>query len=1219
MQRIDGVTIISPTDLANHLACKHLTWLNLKSLDTGIAPQKLDDDLLKVLQHYGEEHEAKYLAALRASLQSLKRAVVDLDARRDKDAAYTRDELVKRMSTTVAAMKSGPDALYQPTFYSEKDGFGWVGRADFLVAVDEIISELGNYAFQPYDTKLARIAKVNAVIQLCAYAEQMQGIQGAEPEFIHVVTGSEEEGTVSVRLSEVSAYYRRIKQSLVDALLESPEQSEPVPNEHCDICRWRAECKDHWRKADDLTFVAGMSATNREKLRAVGITKLKELANRDEVEVDINPDVLSRLRKQATLQLRTKEKQEIDPESLPEIEFIRPVERRRGFNLLPEKNTGDIFYDIEGHAYRGSNGLEYLHGLAWVDTDGTLQYKAIWAHNAEEERKALIEVIGFINSQIAMPGHENLRVYHFGHYEPSALKRLATRHVTCETELSKLLREGRFVDLSRIVTQGMRIGVESYSIKKLEQMYGFKRNDLVNEGKLSIVCYEEWLASRDVAAHAPDGDNKLLEDLMAYNRNDCISTIELRKWLESQRETLAKTLPEVELADLIRPMLRPLENEEEDSRKKKEKAELLKESRRLAELLNAGRFDHLPTEQAALLEYKWLLADLLDFHEREDAVSDFEFIQLLGMTQDELSENPNTIAGLNLESTGDIEEPTGRQKLYSQIRRYRFDPSQTTTVTLGIQVTAPNYHPYLEQGVKKPVFPSLEVVSLDLDHGVIELRLKFDKLLMQDPTAIQDPTAVFPKKLFDKSVFVKGLQEIATSVLSGNEADLGATIDLLKRFPTKLQKGSAPIGAVEVEREWRDMSSIVQSLDDSYIAIQGPPGTGKTYSAANMILDLVKRGKRVGITANTHGAVRQLLDEIVVCAGDHGLTGAQPVTAIVGTSQPDSESEAGSIVMVARRKNNEKVAKEQSLYQIVAGTSFLFARSEMRESVDVLFVDEAGQLSLADTLAVSLATKDLVLVGDPQQLKQPTTAAHPGESGLSAPEYINHGRDVVPDGYGILLSTTKRMHPSITAFVSEQVYEGKLHSAPGLERQAVSGTDWLSGSGLRWWPVEHSGRTVVAPEEATYVVETFYSMLGRIFTNKDGLKSTIAPEDVFLIAPYNMQRTEILRRLATHADAKKHGVTEDLMRNRVGTVDKAQGDEAPVVLMSFTSSSADDISHGMAFLYSKNRFNVAVSRARALVVVFASPRLLDVNCKTIEQVRLANMLCRYVEVAKSKE
>jgi uncharacterized protein len=1199
MQRIEDVTIISPTDLANHLACKHLTWLNLKSLDTGIAPRKLDDDLLEVLKTYGEDHEATYLNALKASLEDLKRTVIDLDARRDKDSAYTRDELMKRMGATVAAMKSGRDALYQPTFYSENDGFGWVGRADFLVAVDEIVSDLGNYAFQPYDTKLARIAKVNALIQLCAYAEQIQGIQGAEPEFIHVVTGSEEEGTVSVRLSEVSAYYRRVKQSLVDALLESPEHSEPVPNEHCSICRWRVECNDRWRKADDLLFVAGMSGTNRDKLRAVGVTKLELLANQEVIAVDINPDVLSKLKNQARLQYATRAKKKLNPTALPEMEFLRPVERGRGFSLLPEMNAGDIFYDIEGHPYRGSKGLQYLHGLAWIDPDGTAQYKAIWAHTADEERQALIEVIDLINTRIAIPAYKNLRVYHFGHYEPSTLKRLATQHVARETELSKLLREGRFVDLGRVVAQSMRIGVESYSIKKLEEMYGFKRDDLVDEGKLSIVCYEEWLASRSVAEFAPSGDSKILDDLEKYNKNDCLSTIELRKWLEMQRKELADELLDPERENLIRPTLNELEDEEEIGVG-------------LVAQLNAGRFDRLPGDEAAEHEYKWLLADLLDFHEREDSVSRFEFSQLRAMTQEELFENSSAIAGLRLEGTRDFEEPTGRKKKFSEIRRYRFDPSQTTTVAPKKRVTAPNYHPYIEPGADKPEYPSLEVISLDLDQGVIELQLKSRQPVMEDPTA------VFLNDYFSKRVFVESLQEIATAVLSGNEAGLGATIDLLRRMPTRLKEGSEVIGAVELERAWRDMSLIVQSLDKSYLAVQGPPGTGKTYSGANMILDLVRRGKRVGVTATTHGAVRQLLDEIVVHAGDHGFTSAQPVKVIVRTTDSDVDGASGSKVMIDERTDTEKVVKNKASYQIVAGTSFLFARHDMRQSVDVLFVDEAGQMSLADTLAVSLATTDLVLVGDPQQLKQPTKAAHPGESGLSALEYINNGRDVVPEGYGFLLSTTKRMHPSITAFVSEQVYEGKLHSAPGLDRQEIGGSDWLAGSGLRWWPVEHSGRTTVAPEEVACVVETFYSMLGRGFTNKDGLKSAITPDDVFLIAPYNAQRTEILRKLAAHAGANKHGITEDRMRTRVGTVDKAQGDEAPIVLMSFTSSSADDISRGMSFLYSKNRFNVAVSRARALVVVFASPRLLDVSCKLIEQVRLANMLCRYAEVAKGK-
>lgn len=1197
MRKLNGRIILSPTDLANHLACRHLTWLNLKSLETGIAPAQKNDDLIEVLQKYGDEHEATYLAKLKVSLEAISRKVVDLKALRDKDSAFTLDDLMNGMAATAAAMKSGRDTLYQPTLCMEADGHTWIGYADFLEAVDGIISNLGDYAFEPQDTKLARIAKVNALLQLCVYAEQIQQIQGVEPKFVHVVPGSEENEKISVRLSEVSAYYRHIKKSLIRALLESPEESEPTPNEHCDVCRWRVDCKERLKKADDLSLVSGMTTTNRHKLREVGITKLEHLATEREIKVDINPDVLSRLKSQANLQYKTRIKQNAEPEALPEYEFLLPIEHRRGFNLLPERNLGDIFYDIEGHAYRGSKGLEYLHGLAWIDPDGSTHYIPIWAHNTEEERDALIRVIDFINERIATPGQEKLRIYHYGNYEPSALKRLAAKHATYETKLSKLLREGRFVDLSRVVTEGMRIGVESYSIKKLEKMYHFERNDLVSEGKLSIVCYEEWLSTRNTAEHGPNGDGKILEDLRAYNEGDCLSTIKLREWLEEQRETLAG-LSSNEQTNLVRPEINVLKDEENIGEG-------------LAAQLNAGRFDRQPDFD---LEYRWLLADLLDFHGREKSVNAFEFIQRRDMTPDELFKDSNAISGLHLESTL---ETASKKNKHSEIRRYRFVP-QSTTITVGKNITAPNYHPYTPpdventaHGIQKPKFPKLEVVSVNYRLGIIDLRLTSDKPSMPDPTSI------FLDETFNTQSFTDRLHDIARSVIDGKESDLGVTIGLLKRQPTQLLPGSPPLGAVERERDWQEMAGITKTLDGSYLAVQGPPGTGKTYSAARMILDLVRQNKRVGITAQTFNAVDQLLEEIVRWAGDHGFSKDKPIRVISRTKETDAEGDPDSVVMITKRKKPEKVEKEHLNFQIICGNSFFFARPQMRDSVDVLFVDEAGQLSLADTLAVSLASKNLVLVGDPQQLKQTVKAAHPGNSGLSALEYINNGTDVVPEGYGILLSTTKRMHPAITEFISEQVYEGKLHSVPGLEHQAIGGTDWLAGSGLRWFPVPHAGRTTVSEEEAFHVVEAFYSMLDREFTDKDGLGSKITPEDVFLIAPYNAQCSELLLRLADHPDAKKHGVTYDRMRHRVGTVDRAQGDEAPIVLYSFTSSSKDDIPRGMDFLYSKNRFNVAVSRAQALVVVFASPHLLDVTCKTIEQVRLANMLLRYVEVARS--
>jgi uncharacterized protein len=509
------------------------------------------------------------------------------------------------------------------------------------------------------------------------------------------------------------------------------------------------------------------------------------------------------------------------------------------------------------------------------------------------------------------------------------------------------------------------------------------------------------------------------------------------------------------------------------------------------------------------------------------------------------------------------------------------------------------------------MFPSLEILDLDAQRGVIELQLKSRHKEMPDPTAI------FISERFNKSSFQKALVAIAGAVLDGDEERFRVALDILRRQATRLKGGMTPIGRVDEPRSWKELSDIIQALENSYLAVQGPPGTGKTYSAAKVVLDLVSKKKRVGIAANTHAAVANLIEEIEKHAEDHGFDSENQLKVLLGVKSTDGdvEAEADSVVAITCRNDAKKVVKVKSDFQIIGGTSYLFAREDMRESVDVLFVDEAGQLSLADTLGVSLACRDLVLVGDPQQLKQPTKAAHPGESGLSALEYINQGNDVVPEGYGILLETTKRMHPVITAFVSEQVYEGKLRSEPGCELQAIGGDDWLSGSGLRWHPIEHTGRTTFSPEEVKEVVETFYSVLGREFTDKRGFTSRLEPKDVFLIAPFNHQRLELLKALCAHPKAAEFGVTDEVMSKRVGTVDKAQGDQAPVVLVSYTSSSAEDIPRGMEFLYSKNRFNVAVSRAQALVVVFASPRLLDVHCKTIEQVRLANMLCRYAEVA----
>jgi uncharacterized protein len=1166
----------------------------------GAKPPKNDDELTAILQKYGAEHEERYLEALRVQLGKVGRNIVDLDVAREQQGSYGLEELRVRAAAVIEAFGNGPDALYQPTFFNEDERLAWIGRADFLVPTDAS-SALGAYSFEPYDTKLARIAKVNALLQLCSYAEHIAAIQGNEPEQVHIVTGSEQEGIVSVRLSEVSAYFRRVKEAFQQSLVDGfSDATEPKPVEHCTICRWSRVCAKRWRDDDDVTFVAGVTNSYRDVLRAAGINTLPDLAAAPECPSDMRPESFERLQHQARLQMQTRIAKQADPDAAPVHEFVRPIRERRGFNLLPEPSPGDLFYDIEGHPYRGPEGLEYLHGLAWVDLDGSIRYEAIWAHDEDSERLALQRVVDLIYERIDAPDGENLRVYHFGHYEPSALRRLATRYATYETKLSRLFRESRFVDLSRVVNQGLRIGVESYSIKKLEDLYGFTRDDLVEEGSLSIVHYENWLQSRNVAGFDEKGDTSILDGLAKYNRNDCVSTIHLRTWLEVRRRELAALLSAEESASLERPLLNVINDEESIGVG-------------LVSQLNVGRFDpELSDEDTVRLGHRWLLADLLDFHNREDAVSRFEVFQLVNKTEEELFEDANVIAGLRFEQELDLSSNKSGTR-FTAVRRYRFDPGQFIKLDESDSIRATNFYAPTGPDGERGSTPSVSIEHLDVDTGTVDLRIASGEQPLPHPDAIYEYTYI------NKSGFHDALIELAEHVLDESSTGYRASRDLLKRTAPRLRRQLLPALASDGEITSEVISTIASDLDESYFVIQGPPGTGKTFSSARAILDLVRKKHRIGIAANTHGAVEQLLLEIAKHAEAFGFTSSDPLKVLHKPKKATANAfePRTDVVAVTASIKNEEVRSLVDDHHIIASTSFLFTSEHMRGQIDILFIDEAGQLSLADTLGASMSTKNLVLVGDPQQLKQPTKAAHPGQSGLSGLEYVNQDADVVPPDYGVLLRTTRRMHPSITEFVSEQVYEGKLSSDDACSLQRIDGPDRLSGFGLRWIPVDHQGCSTMSNEECAVVVDIYYQLLGRTFTDKEGRTRPITVDDLFVIAPYNHQTQRLRLQLEAHADAHKHGVTRELLKGRVGTVDKAQGDEAPVVIISYTSSSSEDIPRGMDFHYSKNRFNVAISRAKALAIVVASPRLLDVSCKTIEQVKLANMLCRYAEVAET--
>jgi len=387
---------------------------------------------------------------------------------------------------------------------------------------------------------------------------------------------------------------------------------------------------------------------------------------------------------------------------------------------------------------------------------------------------------------------------------------------------------------------------------------------------------------------------------------------------------------------------------------------------------------------------------------------------------------------------------------------------------------------------------------------------------------------------------------------------------------------------------------LAPTLEESYLAIQGPPGSGKTTTGADILLELVKGGKRVGITANSHKVIGHLLDAVMEKARRNG----QPVRAI--QKADERERCASREVRCVGSPVEVEDALDADDADIVAGTPWLYARGGMRDRLDVLVVDEAGQMALANLLAIAQTAKNLVLLGDPNQLRQPSHGIHPEGVDKSVLDHVIQDQPTMPPAYGLFLETTFRLHPALSSFISEVFYDGKLEADPSCARQSLATSNGAGGVGLRFVPVQHAGNRTVSPEEAARLGQIFRSLVGLAWTDRDGATRPLRVEDILVVAPYNAQVRRLIETLPTGA--------------RVGTVDKFQGQEAPVVIYSMATSSIDDAPRGLDFLFSLNRLNVATSRAQGLVIIVCSPELLKARCRTPQQMRLAGALCRFVEV-----
>ena len=547
-----------------------------------------------------------------------------------------------------------------------------------------------------------------------------------------------------------------------------------------------------------------------------------------------------------------------------------------------------------------------------------------------------------------------------------------------------------------------------------------------------------------------------------------------------------------------------------------------------------------------------LLGDLVQWHRREARPGWWEFFRLDDLQDDEFVDDASAL--------GPLSAPVqiGSHKR-SFLWRYTFDPQDTR---VRVQKTAHDVMDHDSAGT---------VVELDAVDGFIVVK-RDAKEPPKSSRAFGPPGPISDEPL-RLSIAAAG------EALLAGRATLAHAL-LARQVPdTRLEPAESAADAVV---------RIGRKLAGTVLAVQGPPGSGKTTVGARLINALLDDGKTVGVAATSHAVIGHLLAAV-----------KRPAL-----QKCDADQHNGSD-MISRATSNTAVLQAigAGRANLVGGTAWLWARSDMAAAVDVLVVDEAGQFSLANAVAVAGGARSMVLLGDPQQLAQPSQAMHPGAAGASALEHLLEGHDTVPADRGVFLDTSWRMHPAITSFISELAYDERLSSGPGRERQEVLAGGQVSGSGIRVIEVAHVGKAAKSPEESQAIHDLWHSLQGVEFIDADGITRPMGPKDVLIVAPYNNQVAEI-RRLLPAA--------------RIGTVDKFQSQEAPVVVYSMTSSTAEDAPRGIEFLYDTHRLNVAVSRAQALAVIVLSPGLLDASVRTPEQLRRVNALCRLVEVAREQ-
>ena len=1049
------------------------------------------------------------------------------------DRPYSVTSLEVAHRETLDAFHTEPDVVYQATFFDGE----FFGYADFI--------ERSTHGWVVCDAKLARSAKPRALLQLGAYADQVRRMGLLLAPSVSLLLGNGER--VDFPVCDVVPVFEERRARLRQLLQAHRAGSTSVAwgTDGVLACGGCPECARAAVDANDVILVAGVRMDQRKRLRSSGLTTVAEFA-----AATVRPDGMAqqtfdKLRAQAALQWKQMENGADAP-----VEYQLLDSAPATLALLPAPSPADIFFDFEGDPLYDEGdptrvGLEYLWGL--MGEDGA--YQAFWAHDSDEERAAFESFMDLVASRRAH--HPDMHIFHYAPYETTALKRLAMRYQTREAQLDDLLRSGVFVDLYATVRGSVRVSAPSYSIKKLEPLYmsdELRNEEGVQAGDASILAYHEFRELR--STNSVDAQARL-DDLEEYNTYDCLSTLRLRDWLLQRAE-------EVGVRDQIRARAHNVADEEASA---PDPLFLQLLARSGSERRNERNAD----EQAYAM-----LAAGLDYHRREDKQFWWGHYDRLAHPLDDWADTTRDVFRVSrAQVEADWAVPGGRARNERRTLRLIGDwapGSKAGEACLAVYATpvpsgveAPDGSPY---GVGSVVSVAADVSDPQVLH-LTEGR-------KPGQTFADVPVALVPAAPPNATMIAEAIREVGEEAASADSLPQRAALDILARRLPRLRGGvSLPVAGDAIT----SVVSALTGMDNSYVAIQGPPGTGKTYTGSRVIKELVEQHHwRIGVVAQSHAVVENMLGSILGAGLDPGL---------VGKSKNETPDFGWTDIPNVVGERAAFLSDHAESGCVLGGTAWTFTHTDLieRGGLDLLVIDEAGQFSLAPTIGASVCANRLLLLGDPQQLPQVSQGAHPEPVDESALGWLMGEHDTIPTEYGYFLGQSFRMHPALCEKVSVLSYEGRLLAAPPASERHLGGV----APGLHVVRVDHKENRTASPEEAAEVVTQIRDLLGAQWRNPSETDAArpLGLQDFLVVAPYNAQVALI------RAELEKAG----LSGVRVGTVDKFQGQQAPVAIVSMTASSHGDVPRGMGFLLSRNRINVAVSRAQWLAILVRSEAL----------------------------